>query len=376
MEPLLGLVSDYSTNPYLVSAGGRAASDVAVLVNAPTSYDLDAAHFTLTPSIRYSDSGGNYASLNSNYFHLSGSAAFSSDLNTLSLTTVFGRDSSLYQNGLSSNGIGVRSDGGSAGVDWQHTMTERSLLELDAGWNRELYSQSFVSTGLVDYRYVSLSSSAVYAVSERDKFHVLVGGGQYQALDGFTKSRNYNLQLGSDRQLTEIWTLSTSVGYARSENSEEIFYGPFFIGTTEYGPNYLRTVESQQKGPVYNLGLTRQGETLTLTANASRSFRPSGFEFLSRTDLAELGLTYTRSERWTFGSKVTYQSTATPSSNGALYATRYFSGQLSADWHWTPTWVISLHTTWTNSKYGLPALTAQSSGVSLEISRQFLRIDL
>ena len=166
------------------------------------------------------------------------------------------------------------------------------------------------------------------------------------------------------------------MGYARSQNSEEIFYGPFFIGNTEYGPVYLRTVESVQKGPVYNLGLTRQGETLTLTAAASRSFRPSGFDFLSRTDLAELDLVYTRSERWTFGSKVTYQNTATPSPNGALYTTRYFSEQLSADWHWTPTWVISLHATWTDSKYGLPAFTAQSNGVSLEISRQFLRIDL
>jgi hypothetical protein len=376
MEPLLGLVSDYSSNPYLVSAGGRAVSDVALLVNAPMSYDLDAAHFALTPSIRYSDSGSNYASLNSNFFHLSGSAAFSSDLNTLSLTTALGRDSSLYQNGLSSNGIGVRSDSSSAGVDWQHTMTERSLLELDAGWNRVLYNQGATATGLVDFRYVSVSSSAVYAISERDKLHVLLGGGQYQALDGFTKSRNYNLQLGLDRQLTEIWTLSTSIGYARSDNSQEIFYGPFFIGTTEYGPFYLRTVESQQKGPVYNLGLTRQGETLTLTASASRSFRPSGFEFLSRTDLAELDLSYIRSERWTFGSKLTYQNTATPAPNGALYSTRYVSGQLSADWHWTPTWVISLHTTWTNSKNGVPAFSAQSTGVSLEISRQFLRIDL
>jgi hypothetical protein len=376
MTPLLGLVTDYSSNPYLVSAGGRAVSDVALLVNAPTSYDLDAAHFSLTPSIRYSDGGGGYASLNSNYYHLTGSAAFSSDLNTLSLTTAFGRDSSLYQNGLSSNGIGVRSDSSSAGMDWQHTMTERSFLELDASWNRVLYNQGSTSTGLVDYRYLSVGSSAIYAASERDKLHVSVGGGQYQALDGFTKSKNYNLQLGFDRQLTEIWALSTSVGYSRSDNSQEIFYGPFFIGTTEYGPYYLRTVASQQKGPVYNVGLTRQGETLTLTASASRSFRPSGFEFLSRTDLAELDLIYTRSDRWTFGGKVTYQNTATPSSNGALYSTRYLSGQLSADWHWTPTWVISLHTTWTNSKYGVPASSAQSTGVSLEISRQFLRIDL
>jgi len=35
-----------------------------------------------------------------------------------------------------------------------------------------------------------------------------------------------------------------------------------------------------------------------------------------------------------------------------------------------------LHTTWVKSSYEAPLLSAQSSGVSLEISRQFLRIQL
>jgi hypothetical protein len=376
MQPLLGVASEYSSNPYLLSSGGRAVSDVAVLLNAPTNYDLDSAHFALVPSIRYSDSGSSYASLNSNYFHLNGSAAFSSDLDTLSLTAAIGRDSSLYQNGLSSNGIGVRSDSSSAGADWQRNITERSLVSLDASWNRVLYNQSATSSGLVDYRYVSVSSSAVYALNERNKFHVSGGAGQYLALDGVTKSTNYSLQLSFDRQLSEIWTISTSAGYAKSTNSAKIYYGPFFIGTTEYGPYYLRTVESQQKGPVYSASLTRRGETLSLTASASRAFRPSGFEFLSRTDIAQLDLGHTLSERWSFGAKVTYQNTATPSPNGALFAVRYFSGQLSTDWHWTPNWVISMHATWVNSKYDVPPISAQSTGVSLEISRQFLRIDL
>jgi hypothetical protein len=376
MEPLLGVASEYSSNPYLLSAGERAVSDVAVLLNAPINYDLDSTHFSLVPSIRYSDSGGSYASLASNYFHLNATAVFSGDVDSLSMKAGFGRDSSLYQNGLSSNGIGVRADSSSAGVDWQRAMTERFQLDLTANWARVLYDQSAASTGLVDYRYVSGGPSATFAVSERGKFQVLASAGQYEALDGITKSRNYNLQLGFDRQLTEIWTLSTSLGYAKSYNSQEIFYGPFFIGTIEFGPYLLGTVESEQKGPVYNASLTRRGERLTVTASASRAFLPSGFEYLSRQDIAELSLNYTRSERWTFGAKVDYQNTATPYSNGALLAVRYFSGQLSADWHWTQNWVISLHTTWVGSKYQMPAISAQSTGASLEISRQFLRIDL
>jgi hypothetical protein len=375
MEPLLGVASEYSSNPYLLSTGGHAVSDVAVLLNAPTNYDLDSTHLALLPSIRYSDSGS-YASLASNYFHLNASAQFSSDVNSFSLKAGFGRDSSLYQNGLSSNGIGVRADSSSAGMDWERAITERFQWGLSANWARVLYDQGAATTGLVDYRYVSGGPSATFAVSERDKFQILASAGQYQALDGITKSKNYNLQLGFDRQLTEIWTLSTSLGYAKSDNSQKVFYGPFFIGPVEFGPYLLGTLESEQKGPVYNASLTRQGEQLTVTASASRAFLPSGFEYLSRQDIAELNLSYTRSERWTFGAKVDYQNTATPYSNGALLSVRYFSGQLSADWHWTQNWLISLHTTWVSSKYDMPSISAQSTGASLEISRQFLRIDL
>jgi hypothetical protein len=375
MEPTLGMASEYASNPYLLSTGERAVSDEAILLDVPARYDLDAAHFALEPSLRYSDSG-TYASLASNYFHLNASASFAGDLGALSFTGGRGRDSSLYQNGVSSNGVGVRMDSGSAGMDWQRQITERSFLAVDASWNRVRYGQSTAATGLVDYRYVSVGPSVSIAVDERDKFRVSAGAGQYLALDGITESKNYSLQLGLDRQLTEIWTLTTSAGYARSNNSEKIFYGPIFIGSIEYGPFLLGTIESEQKGPVYSASLIRQGERFSVTASASRAFRPSGFEFLSRADTAEVDLKHAYSERWKFGAKATYQKTATPSSNGANSSLRYLSGQLSAEWHWTPTWVVALNTTWVSVKYVLPPISAQSSGVSLEISRQFLRIDL
>lgn len=373
--PLLGVMSEYSSNPYLLSAGEHAVSDVAVLFSAPTFYDLDAVHYSLLPSVRYSD-GGSYASLNSNYFHLKASAAFLSDLNALTFNSAAGRDSSLYQNGLSSNGVGVRTDAASAGLDWQHSITERASLAVDAGWNRVLYSQTASSTGLVDYRYLSLGSSASYAVSELNKIQISAGVGGYSALDGMTESKSYSLQAGIERRLTEIWSFSLAAGYARSNNSQEVFFGPYFIGTTKLGPFYLGTVKSQQDGPVYSVGLIRKGETLTLKASASRAYTPSGFEFLSRQDIAAIDLSYISTERWNFGAGVKYQNNANPLSNGALSTTRYFSGQISANWNWTPNWTISLQTTWVQLKYEVPPMSAQSTGVSLEISRQFRRIDL
>jgi hypothetical protein len=365
MAPLIGASTEYASNPYLLSAGGHSVSDVAVLLNAPTLYDLDSAHFALVPSFRYSDSGS-YASLASNYVHLNGSAQYLTDLNSLSLTASFGRDSSLYQNGLTSGGVGVRSDMSAAGIDWQRAITERSQLELDASWNRVLYDQNAETEGLVDYRYISVGSSLSCDLSERNKFKVIAGTGQYQALDGLTESKNLSLQLGLDRKLTELWTLSASAGYARSDNSETFYEGPYLLGT----------VESEQKGPVYNASLVRQGEAFTFAASASRAYRPSGFQFLSRQNIAELKVSYIYSERWTFGVKGDFTNTAIPDSTGATTSQRYFSGKLSADWHWTPTWVVSLQSTWVNVKYDVPPLSAQSTGISLEISRQFLRIDL
>ncbi len=375
-EPLLGVAADYSSNAFLQPAGAHSVSDLAVLASAPTAYDMDALHLSLTPNIRYSDSGHGYSSLASNYFHLSANATVSFDLDIVSLTTAIGRDSSLLQNEFAANGIGVRLDNTAAGLDWQHTLSPRALLTFDASWNRALYNESATSSGLVDYRYVSVGSSGSYALTERSKLTLQLSAGDYAALDGITKSRNYSLQLGLDRQLSEIWTLSTSAGYAKSDNSIKIFEGPFLIDGIVFGPFYAGTAKSEQKGPVYNASLKREGETLTFTASASRAYRPSGFEYLARQDLAELNLSDIYSARWTFTGKIDFQNTSVPQSDGTTSTVRYLSAQLSADWHWTPTWLVSMHATWGQVKYQVPPLAAQSTGLSLQISRQFLRIDL
>jgi hypothetical protein len=55
---------------------------------------------------------------------------------------------------------------------------------------------------------------------------------------------------------------------------------------------------------------------------------------------------------------------------------RYFYAQLTADWHWTEQWVVSMHATHVSEQSHPPPFSAASSGVSIDIVRHFLRIDL
>jgi len=365
VEPWVGLITEYASNPYLQVTGPVSESDVAILLNSPVKYDLDAAHFALTPRIRYSDSG-TYASIASNYFHLDGSAQYQTDLDSLTLTGGVGRDSSLYYNGLSSNGVGVRTDSEQLATDWQRVITPRSTFELNLGWSRVQYDQGAESSGLSNYRYFSGGPSLTYALSERDTLSATSSAGFYKTLDGVTESKSYNLQLGFSRQLTEIWTLSTSAGYSRSDNSANVYFGPFLLGTEE----------SEQNGPVYKATLIRKGELVDLTATASRAYIPSGFAFLSRQDIAQFGMHYNYSERWSFTASGTYQREQDPASSGAFATRSYFSAAGSANWKWTPNWLLTLNLIKVNENYESLGLKAASSGVSFEISRQFLRIDI
>jgi hypothetical protein len=179
------------------------------------------------------------------------------------------------------------------------------------------------------------------------------------------------------RLLTQYWTLTGSAGYARADNRVNLYEGPFLVNGVVYGPYFVGSAKSAQQGPVYSLSLTHQGETFTLAFTGSRAYRPSGFEYLSRTDSIGLNVTRTLSERWSLGTSLNYTNVATPYVHGSLASLRYFSPQFSADYHWTPTWTLSLRTNWTKlQNQEPPPQHATTTSVSLEISRQFLRIDL
>jgi hypothetical protein len=370
IEPQLGASADYNTNPALIQFNSSAEEHVAALVNLPLRYDADGIALSLSPSARISNSSG-YSSLASSYTRVDGSVQFTNDLGSTTLQGGLARDSSLYHVGGFANGIGVRRDTASTSADWTRSLTERSALQLDASWSRVNYGQS--GNLLTDYKYLSAGPTFAHQLTERDTVKVLSKFGRYQSLDGITESTSENLELGFQRQLNELWALSTTAGYTRSTNSEKFFFGPFYLGS----------FSSSLNGAVYAATLTRQSEQFNFSGGVSRSLQPAGFAFLSRQDSVNLTATYVRSERWDFALSTVWDQARNPrpiSVQGALgtanVEVRYFYAQLTADWHWTEQWIVSMHATRVTQQSTPPPYNAASSGVSIDIVRHFLRIDL
>jgi hypothetical protein len=370
IEPRLGASANYDTNPALIEFNSSSEEHIAALVSLPLRYDADGIALSLSPSARISNSRG-YSSLASSYTHVDGSAQFTNDVGSTTVQGELARDSSLYHVGGLVSGLGVRRDTASTGADWTRSLTERSLLQLDASWTRVNYGQNALL--LTDYKYLSAGPTFSHSLTERDTVKVLSNFGRYQSQDGITESTSENLELGYARQLNELWTLSMTAGYTRSTNSEKFFAGPFFLGS----------LSSSLNGTVYAATLTHQTERFNLSGGVSRSLQPAGFAFLSRQDAVNLTATYLRSERWDFSLSTVWDKALNPSrfgAQGALGAAdtevRYFYMQLTAEWHWTPQWIISMHATRVTQQSSPPPFSAASSGVSIDVVRQFLRVDL
>jgi hypothetical protein len=364
-EPRLGLSTTYDTNPGLRQFDPVSEAHVAALFNLPLRYDSDGVEFGLTPNGSISDSPG-YSSLASNSEHLDANAQFSNERGSTVIQGGLARDSSLYHAGGYANGVGVRRDTAETTGDWNRYLTERSQIAVDLSWSRVSYDQPPNATVLVNYRYFSAGPTFGYALNERNTLKVLGSYGGYQSLDGITQSKSGNAQLAFVRQLSELWTLSASAGYSHSLNSEKFYFGPYFLGD----------LKSSQNGGVYALTVNRQSEKFSLSGGVSRSLTPTGFAYLSRQDAVNINATYARTERWDFALSAVWQKVRNPTLTGADTDVHYLNARLTANWHWTPQWIISMHAGRITQQFGPPPVSAGSSGVSLDVIRQFLRIEL
>ena len=369
--PRVGVSGEYASNPLLREFDGRQEEHLAALLDLPVSYNGDAVEFLFKPDGRISNSRG-YSSLASNYLHLDSDLQVTSDLGVTTLQAGVARDSTLYALGGFVQGVGVRRDTESAGVDWQRALTERTQMDLSANWTHLTYAQAPGQNYFTDYRYLSVGPTLSRSLTERDTLKLLGSYGRYESLSGITGSKSESLQLGYVRQLTEIWALTGSAGYSRSMNTQKFFFGPFYLGSST----------SNQNGTVYAVNLVRQAETFSASAGLSRALQPTGFAFLSRQDSVTLNLTYSPSERWDFGVTGAWQRSLTPelgSGGGAISGrattVRYVSAQALASWHLTPQWTLSIRALRITDHYGPPAVNSASTGVNLDLSRQFLRTE-
>ncbi len=361
-QPLIGLAAQYSSNPVLTVSEPHSEANAALFVNAPVNFDEDAFHFAAAPTVRYSNQSG-YSSVTSDYYHLDTSAQFTSELGALNLTQSLYRDSSLFYAGGLVNGVGVRRDTATSDCSWQHLLSERMQLQLDVNTSRVLFQQSALVSGLADYRYSIATPALAYVLNELDTFRLLGSVSRYYSLNSLTSSQSDNLQLGYDHKLNELWSLTATYGYAKTNNDFDFIYFGHFYGV----------IGSTENGAVYSINATRQDEHLQLNFAASRALTPTGLAFLTRQDRLSIGGTYTQSERWTYNGAVTWEALRNPVQNGGSSEAHYYSANFSATWHWTEQWLVTLSATKVEQTFGALTVSAASTGVSLQISRQFYR---
>jgi hypothetical protein len=367
--PRVGISGDYESNPGLHTIDVASEEHVAAIFNVPLTYNVDNIECAVTGAGRISNATG-YSSLASNYFHLDAVSQFSNDRSTASLQAHLARDSSLYFIGGLVNGIGVRRDTESTTGDYTYSVSPRNQLQLDASWSQVRFDQPPNLTGLLDYRYLSVGPTYAYLLTERDTLKLLGNYGHYESLNGQTKSNSENVQVAYVRQLAELWTLSTSAGYSRAQNTQtvDIFIPPFFF--------VPETVKSNQNGAVYSVSLTRQGDRLTLSAGISQALQPAGFAYLLREDSYTVSATFLQSERWDYQLSANLQKGPEPGANGPVSSQRYIFAEATANWHWSAQWLLSFHAIRVSNRYGNPGVSPSSNEVSVDIVRQFLRTDL
>jgi len=375
MDPVLGITGDYATNPGLLNIPKTAETDGALLIDAPTTFNASAFKFSVLPSFRVGDTKS-YSSVNSDYEHLNLRGELDTERSTFTASAGATRDSSLYQNYLSNGETGVRRDGAVADLNWDRLLSPRIEVDTDVNTTRVRYGSAVGASSLVDYKYTSITPTLSWIASERTKFTVIANAGQYDSLDGTTRSRDVDLQLGLVRQFTQIWSLTASGGFSRARN--RIAFSEQFLVYTLTGPEIVSVPvreESTQDSAVYAVNLTRSGERLTLNATASRQETPTGFAFLSRQTSVELQGSYSLSARWSIGGDARYLRAQDPQPQGGATISRAVAyAGLNASWKCTEHWSLTLGASRVMERYPSLLLDLTSNQVALTLSRKFNHI--
>ncbi|MGO9633167.1 MAG: hypothetical protein ACLPX1_04625 [Steroidobacteraceae bacterium] len=370
-DPKIGIVGDYSTNAELLDLPHTAQTDGALLLDSPVTYNGDALMLSVLPSFRFSNSTG-YSSVTSDYDRLSIKSEYHTERSIVTTSAAVARDSSLYYDYLSNGSAGVQRDSWTADLNWDRSLTERVDFVTDVNSTRVRYGEAVGIPTLTNFRYTSISPSVAWNSSEQNKLTASASVGRYDSLDGTTESRNGNLQLGFARQLTEIWSFTAVAGYSRALNRLDTEQQ--FLEFTPQGPVIVLvplTLESAQNGTVYSVNFSRKGTLLLVNATVSRQLVPTGFAYLSLQESAEVSANYSYSDRWSFTADAHYVRAQNPQLQGeVIIQTPKYLG-ITANWHWTEHWTLSLGASRIMERYSPPTVDISSNEVSITVSRQF-----
>ena len=358
MEPKLSMSAEYGSNPNLSVTEPLSEYDGAVLLDLPTTYSADRDSFSLLPRLRLG-TAHSYASYNSNYWYLDAVAATNRERFQGSLSAGASSDSTLHS-GLEAVQIGkpnVRRDGREASANGQYAVTEQLSAGATGNWIRALFP---AESGLESFDYTGGSLNVQYTLTPRLTLTAELGDGRLRDLSGATNSTTQNWSVGGKYQLSQIWNLSLSGGYARESDR---YYFPLYS-----------TTESTLVA-VYAATLGREGERSTFAMNAGRSVQPTAFGVLALETLASVTGSYRTSERWTVAASVQWSQSNSRVQPTVIEERTRVDSELDVIWHWRPQWDVILRGTRTNFRYQSQAIDqmADSNGVYLLLTRAFGR---
>jgi len=319
IEPTLGWLVNYDSNPQLLESGAQATAGTTLSADATLKRATEITELDLRPHLDLQRFASD-AALNSDNGSLQGSFTARAERSSLALTSGYEHTSTLTTE-LSDTGIidaAVYRDTTSAGLSLTHALGERQHLDLEGSYANVVFPGG-EQLGLVGYRYPSASLSDTIGTSEVTSISATAFTDRLSApLVGYD-SRDTGARLG--------------VSYAHSAR---------LSAGASAGVVETTVADYTQHGYVWDLHATRSGELDQWTVSLNRTVQPSGRGFLLLREAASLSFSESVAPQLFVTGTLQYIRNSNLASGPFFDVPRYESADAGLEWHPTEHLVLSL----------------------------------
>lgn len=227
----------------------------------------------------------------------------------------------------------------------EYMLTETFWIEASLGYSEYEYDQG-QRFGLSDYDYLTPSLRGIYQLNHKTQLFTTLTHSrvEYDSVSELVSKTN-SLQVGASYEITELWTLSGSVGGRRTESEFTEFQQPI-----PGGPVFPFQREESNNGLVYDVSFTREFETGQLGFTASRSVIPSSTGADTETTRVNLNGAYRFNPRLRTRLVLSYYDSATLGERQTLADTERYRVAPSVEWRWTEALTLNAGYSYTRVK--------------------------
>ncbi|HKU16677.1 MAG TPA: hypothetical protein VJQ52_19955 [Steroidobacteraceae bacterium] len=265
--PTARMSTAYADNPRLQEDGGTSTTAYLGELGGELQRRTERSSLKLQPQLRssrYSEDD----SLDSDDQYLNTSASYLTQRAQWDASLNLGRDTTLTSE-LASTGLvqtNRRHESAALNVGATFMSTDVSHYGAQLYLLDSRYVDA-VGTGLVDYRYRSVSPFWQGSATERSDVTITAQIGELFVPVFESRTRDASLRLAWSTRPAELWTTKLSAG-----------------------PAYVNSSSGEDSGVVFDADLERRGERWRVTANAGRNLTPTGRGVLTRRDRVMLGV--------------------------------------------------------------------------------------